>query len=314
MKLDLPPFLLAALLLAACQAPEEVPPERLPTYDPGRVGRPNIALVLGGGGPRGFAHVGVIKVLEEAGIKPDLIVGASVGAMVGALYAGGMSAAQLEREALDLDVLKFFELRMLGGGRATGGVTQQWVNERVGRRPMEALELPLVATAVRQRDGRLVLFNRGDTGLAVRASSASPDTFEPVRIGDETYLDGDDASPVPIRIARELGARFVIAVDVAAYPQTTPANVPREWIEKDARRARLVAQESPQANVVLHPDIGYYAGHSMEYRRRVIALAEEYARAQLPAIRAALARTDVPPLQAQPAGSTARIPAAEASR
>jgi|SRR5688500_319588 len=283
-------FLLAALLLAACQASEEVPPERRPGFDPGRVGRPNIALVLGGGGPRGFAHVGVIKVLEAAGIKPDLIVGASVGAMVGALYAGGMNAAQLEREALDLDVLKFFELRMLGGGRSSGGWTQEWVNERVGRRPIEALGTPLAVTAVRQRDGRLVLFNRGDTGLAVRASSASPDTFEPVRIGDETYLDGDDASPVPIRVARELGARFVIAVDVAAYPETTPANVPREWIDKDARRARLVAQEATQADLLLHPDIGYYAGHSMEYRKRVIALAEEYARAKLPAIRAALAK------------------------
>ena len=192
--------------------------------------------------------------------------------------------------SLDLDLLKFFELRMLGGGRSTGGVTQKWVNERVGGRPMEALGMPLVATAVRQRDGRLVLFNRGDTGLAVRASSASPDTFEPVRIGDESYLDGDDASPVPIRVARELGARFVIAVDVAAYPATTPPDAPREWVEKDARRARLVAQEASQADLLLHPDIGYYAGHSMEYRKRVIALAEEYARAQLPAIRAALAK------------------------
>ncbi len=314
MKCNLTPFLLAGLLVAACRAPEEVPAERMPRFDPGRVGRPGIALVLGGGGPRGFAHVGVIKVLEEAGIKPDLIVGASVGAMVGALYAGGMSAAQLEREALDLDVLRFFELRMLGGGRATGGVTQEWVNERVGHRPMEALRLPLVATAVRQRDGRLVLFNRGDTGLAVRASSASPETFEPVRIGDESYVDGDDASPVPIRIARELGARFVIAVDVAAYPETTPADAPREWIEKDARRARLVAQESSQANVLLHPDIGYYAGHSMAYRRRVIALAEDYARAQLPEIRAALARAGIPSQRAQPVGSTIRTPAGEASR
>jgi NTE family protein len=304
-------FLLAALLLAACQASEEVPPERRPTFDPARVGRPGIALVLGGGGPRGFAHVGVIKVLEEAGIKPDLIVGASVGAMVGALYAGGMNAAQLEREALELDVLKFFELRMLGGGRSSGAWTQHWVNERVGGRPIEALGRPLVATAVRQRDGRLVLFNRGDTGLAVRASSASPDTFEPVRIGDETYMDGDDASPVPIRVARELGARFVIAVDVAAYPETTPANVPREWIDKDARRARLVKQEAPQADLLLHPDIGYYAGHTMEYRKRVIALAEEYARARLPAIRAALAKMG----QVGPDPiSTIRMPAGEASR
>src|SRR5688572_1858987 len=100
----LAPWRMLALLLAAgCMGTEEVPPERRPSFDPARIGRPNVALVLGGGGPRGFAHVGVLKVLEEAGIVPDLIVGASVGAMVGALSAGGMNAAQLEREAQSLD-------------------------------------------------------------------------------------------------------------------------------------------------------------------------------------------------------------------
>ena len=302
--------ILAAFLLAACQD-TEVPPARRPSFDPARVGRPNIALVLGGGGPRGFAHVGVIKVLEEAGIVPDLIVGASVGSMVGALQAGGMRAKQLEHEALELDVKRFFELRMLGGGRSSGGMTQEWVHERVQGRSIEALQTPLVVTALRVRDGQLVLFNRGDTGLAVRASSATPDMFEPVRIGDETYQDGDDASPVPIRVARKLGARVVIAVDVSAFPETTPASAPREWIDKDARRARLVALEAPEADVLLHPDIGYYAGHNVEYRRRVIALAEAYARAQLPAIRAALARAGVALLQNE---STERAPAGVASR
>ena len=281
---------LAGALLASC-APEAVAPERLPAFDASRVGRPNVALVLGGGGPRGFAHVGVIKVLEEAGIVPDLIVGSSVGAMVGAAYAGGMKAAELEREALDLDVIRFFELRMLGGGKARGGVTQRWVNERVGGRPLEALPMPLVVTAKRVRDGQLVLFNRGDTGLAVRASAASPETFEPVTIGAEDYIDGDEASPVPIRAARTLGARLVIAVDVSAYPETTPPDVPKEWVEKDARRARVVAQEALAANIVLHPDIGYYAGHNAEYRRRVIAIAEAYTRKRLPEIRAALGQS-----------------------
>jgi NTE family protein len=294
---------LAGALLAAC-APEAVAPERLPSFDPSRVGRPNVALVLGGGGPRGFAHVGVIKVLEEAGIVPDLIVGSSVGAMVGAAYAGGMKAAQLEREALDLDVVKFFELRMLGGGKARGGVTQKWVNERVGGRSLEALKMPLVVTAKRVRDGQLVLFNRGDTGLAVRASAASPETFEPVTIGAEAYIDGDEASPVPIRAARTLGARIVIAVDVSAYPETTPADVPREWVEKDARRARIVAQEAPAATILLHPDIGYYAGHSADYRKRVIAAAEAYTRKRLPEIRAAIRQSS----------STDRIPPGVASR
>jgi NTE family protein len=296
---------LAAALVAGC-APEEVPPERHPSFDPSRVGRPEVALVLGGGGPRGFAHVGVIKVLEEAGIVPDLVVGASVGAMVGALYAAGMSAAELEREAKGLDVASFFELAMVGGGLATGGRTQDWVNERVRGLPIEALGRPLVVTAVRVRDGRLVLFNRGDTGLAVRASSATPEMFQPVRIGEESYIDGDDASPVPIRVARSLGAKVVIAVDVSAHPESTPPDARREWIDKDARRARQVAREAPEADVLLHPDIGYYAGHSEEYRRRVIAIAERYTRERLPEIRAAIARAQ--------ARSTGRMPSRVASR
>jgi NTE family protein len=145
------------------------------------------------------------------------------------------------------------------------------------------------AAAMRARDRQLVLFNRGDAGLAVRASGASPGQFEAVRIGDDWFLDGDEASPVPILAAKALGARVIIAVDVSAYPETTPVGVPSEWIEKDARRARQVTNESGAADVLLHPDIGYYAGHSEEYRRRVIDIAEQYTRARLSAIRAATA-------------------------
>jgi NTE family protein len=232
--------------------------------------------------------------------------------MVGAVYAAGTRAPELEREALGLNVMRFFELSMVGGGRSSGGYTQTWVNDHVGGRPIEALDIPLVVTAKRVRDGQLALFNRGDTGLAVRASSASPETFEPVAIGEETYIDGDEASPVPIRVARSLGARVVIAVDVSAYAETTPPGVPREWVEKDARRARIVAQEAPAANIVLHPDIGYYAGHSVEYRKRVIAAAEAYTRKRLPEI---LAATKAVGPKDQPASmSTGRIPPGVASR
>jgi NTE family protein len=203
-------------------------------------------------------------------------------------------------------------MRMLGGGLASGTAIQNFVNERVGGKPMEALGIPFVAAATRVSDGKLVLFNRGDTGLAVRASSASPGQFDPVRVGDQLYVDGDEAAPVPIRAARALGAQVVIAVDVSAFEQDTPPGVPREWVEKDARRARQVKREAPQADVLLHPNIGYYAGYKEEYRRRVMDLAERYTREQLPAIRAALARAGVK-LPAQTA-STERMPAADASR
>jgi NTE family protein len=289
---------LALLLLAACTA-DEVPPERLPRFEP-LAAAPRVALVLGSGGPRGFAHIGVLKVLEENGIKADLVIGSSVGAMVGALYAAGMNAKDLERLAHDINVMEFFEFRMLGGRLATGSTIQAYVNARVDGKPIEALRMPFAAVATRLSDQKLVLFNHGDTGLAVRASSATPEQFEPVRVGNELYADADLASPVPIQAARSLGARFVIAVDVSAYEKDTPPDVPREWVEKDARRLRQIEKERGQADVFLHPNIGYYAGHNEDYRKRVIKLAEEYTRAQMPTVLRQIA--------------TARIPVAEASR
>ncbi len=280
----------SAALLASCGwGGEEVPPGRLPRFQPLDGPAPRIALVLGSGGPRGFAHIGVLRVLEEMGIRPDLLVGSSVGAMVAVLYAGGYGAAALERLATRLNMLRFYELRELLKKPATGAPLQAYVNGELRGRTLGELRIPVALAATRLSDRRLVLFDRGDAGLAVRASAADPDSFEPVRIGGELYADGDELSPVPIRAARGLGARFVIAVDVSAYPQTTPPGVPQAWIDKDARRARQVKAEAPFADVLLHPDIGYYAGISESYRRRVIATAEAYARSRMPQIRAALA-------------------------
>ena len=292
---------LAALVLAGCTS-SSVPPDRLPRYV--QPPAPRVALVLGSGGPRGFAHIGVLKVLEEAGIKPDLIVGASSGAIVGAIYAAKGNATEAERAATGFNVLDFFESRMLGGALASGAGIQDFVNRQVGNRPLESLPVGLVVTATRVSDRKLVIFNRGDTGLAVRASSASPGQVDPVRIGDHLYIDGDETAPVPILVARLLGARVVIAVDVSAYDKDTPPNVPKEWIVKDARRAEQVKAEAAHADVLLHPNVGYYSGYSEEYRRKIIAIAESYTREQLPAIRAAVAQ----------ASSTERTPARETSR
>ena len=279
--------------LAGCMGgSDEISGSRAPRFEASAPGTapPRLALVLGSGGARGFAHIGVLKVLDENRIRPDLIVGASVGAVVGALYAGGMSAAQIEKLAYSLSVLDLIDFNMVLKEPSSGRQTQELVNEHVGGRSIEQLPIAFAVTATRERDASLVIFNRGDTGAAVRASGASPGQFLPVRISGESYVDGDAASPVPIRAARRLGARVVIAVDVSAYAQDTPAGARAAWVEKDARRAKQVAAEAPEADVLIHPNIGYYAGHSEEYRRRVIAAAEKAARQQLPAVLAAVAR------------------------
>jgi NTE family protein len=285
-------LLATALLASACNLIEAtVPPDRLPRFE-ARPAHPRIALVLGSGGPRGFAHIGVLKALEEAGIKPDLIVGSSVGSMVGALYAAGYDAATLEKMAYGINLFEFLEISKLWGGPASGRAVQAYVDKAVHDRPIESLGIPFAAVATRMPDRQLVVFNHGDVGLAVRASGASPGEFQPVEFGGASYVDGDESSPVPIRTARKLGAQVVIAVDVSAYLSETPPGVPQEWIDKDERRRRQINAEAPGADVMIHPDIGYYAGHDEAYRRRVIAAAERFTRAEMPKVWAALAKAN----------------------
>ena len=298
------------LALAGCYD-TSVAPDRMPRFVQPTGPAPRVALVLGSGGPRGFAHIGVLKALDEAGIKPDLIVGSSVGAMVGALYCSGISAADLEKMAYQIRMIEFFEFGMLTGKPSSGVGVQRYVDAKLRGKALEQLRMPLVAIATRQSDHQLVMFNHGDAGLAVRASSASPGQFEPVRIGGDTYVDGDEMSPVPIRVARKLGAKVVIAVDVSAYAADTPPDVPQAWIDKDARRAKQVAAEAPQADVMIHPNIGYYAGENEAYRRRVIGIAEAVAREDIPRIRTALAKAGI---DAPQTASTDRIPSGDASR
>ena len=253
--------------------------------------RPRVALVLGGGGPRGFAHIGVLKVLDANGIDADLVVGTSVGAMIGALYADRMPAATIEQIALDLDPRRFIGVST-DGFTGDGAAIENFIKDRTHGKPLEGLKRKLAVTAAIRSDGTpgaLTVFNRGNTAAAVRASSATPGQFAPVRIRGVVYHDGDDAQPVPIRVARDLGARVVIAVDVSAYVHAIPPQAPAAWAMRDRARAAKVADQSAFADVLIHPDLGYYAGMKDEYRRMCIDRGEKTARAALPRIREALA-------------------------
>ena len=196
--------------------------------------RPLVALALGGGGARGFAHVGVIRALEDAGVFPDIVTGSSSGAIVAALYAGGLSGAELERLAHDLDQGSLVDFSLFGKGWVRGEALQDFVNRAVGNRPIELLAKPFAVVATNAKTGRMVVFNRGETGLAVRASSSVPDLFIPPVIGGDEYLDGGLVSPVPVRVARAMGADVVIAVDLTRYWRA------RELAEDDLKDADLV--------------------------------------------------------------------------
>jgi len=251
--------------------------------------QPRVALVLGAGGPRGFAHIGVLKVLEENAIEPDLIVGASVGAMIGALYANGMRAADIEKIALEIDAKQFIGIST-SGLKGNGRAVAAFVAASTDHKPLDAMKRKLAMTVTQTSNHALGIFNRGNTGAAARASSATPGQFFPVRIRGVEYVDGDEAAPVPISATRKLGAQVVIAVDVSAYVSAIPASVPVEWSTRDRKRAAMVAAESADADVIIHPDLGYYAGIGDDYRRMCIARGERAARLALPAIKAALAK------------------------
>jgi NTE family protein len=256
--------------------------------------RARIALVIGAGGPRGFAHIGVLKVLEENGIEADLVVGASVGAMIGALYANGMSALEIEKIALNLDAKKFIGIST-SGFKGNGNAVESFIHELTDGRPLDGMKRRLAVTVAATRDNTLHVFNRGNTSAATRASSATPGQFFPVKIRGVEYHDGDEAAPVPIKAARELGADVVIALDVSAYVSAIPTEAPEAWGTRDRKRAAMVDAEKKYADVFIHPDLGYYASISDGYRRMCIKRGEDAARAALPAIRAAIAKIQVKP-------------------
>jgi NTE family protein len=182
---------------------------------------PKIGLALGGGAARGFAHVGVIQALEEAGIKPDLVVGTSAGSLVAAIYASGKNGAALQQvaETMEEASITDWTLPFFGRGMLRGEALARYVNTQVGNKSLESMLIPLGVVATDLHTGQGVLFQRGDTGTAVRASSAVPSVFNPVKIGTAEYVDGGLVSPVPVRFARQMGAELVIAVDISAIPE-----------------------------------------------------------------------------------------------
>ena len=249
-----------------------------------------IAMVLSGGGPRGFAHVGVIKAIEEAGIPVDRVVGSSAGALVGALCAAGLKADAIETLALAIEPRELIDF-VWYLGKVRGDAIEHFVNEQVGSRRIEQLPMRFAAVATRMRDGKAEIFNAGDTGAAVRASVATQDAwigrFLPSAIGDEDYVDGDIAAPLPAHAARRLGAAFVIAVDLSAHLERAPPGAER-YRASDQDRKKRIDIERTSVDFMIHPDIGYWTNMSIAYRRRVIDIAYQETKRLLPTLRVRL--------------------------
>lgn len=190
------------------------------------VGKPTrplrVGLALGGGAARGFAHIGVIKALEARNVQIDLVCGTSAGSVVAALYASGMSGLAINKLALTMDQASISDWAMpfRARGLLQGVALQNYLNTTLNNRPIEKMAKPLGIVATDLRTGEPILFQRGNTGIAVRASCSVPSIFEPVKIGGHEYVDGGLVSPVPAAFAHKMGADFVIAVDISARPET----------------------------------------------------------------------------------------------
>jgi len=211
-------------LLSACSvmgpapAPQPGPPSPDPTPPPRVLKAPKVALALGGGAARGFAHIGVIQVLEENGIKVDLVAGTSAGSLVAALYASGKSGQEMAKLAETMDEGAITDWSFPLKGLIKGEALARYVRQQTGGKTIEQLPVPLGIVATNLHDGSGVLFRSGDLGLAVRASSAVPAVFQPVEIGARTFVDGGLVAPVPVRYARQMGAEVVIAIDISSPP------------------------------------------------------------------------------------------------
>ena len=246
------------------------------------------ALVLGSGGPRGFAHIGVLQVLDEAGYKPDLIVGTSMGAIIGAALSAGRSPREMERRALAPDWFNWIrDLTWSRHGWLKGDSIENIVLSAGAARDLEDLPIRLVTVATKLPGGDRVEFGYGNVVSSVRASSASPGMFLPVKIEGQLYSDGDIVAPLAAATAKKLGARKILAVDVSAFADTTPSiesvNVP--WVVEDIRRRLLVDQESQVADAVIRVKMPYYAGVTHDGRVVSIAAGRRAAVAALPELR-----------------------------
>lgn len=235
--------------------------------------KPVVALVLGSGGARGYAHIGVIEVLEQRGIKPDFIVGTSAGSIVGSIYASGKSAAELKQIALDMQVNDVREFNIGLQGFFDGSKVESYVNQQVGQLPLEKMKIPMFVVATELKKGNKVVFNQGSTGQAVRASISIPSMFIPVTIAGTEYVDGGLVSPVPVNVARELGADIVIAVDILAQPVHTETNNVWGMFNQNINimQNKLAAEELKNADIVIQPDLREKA-HIFEVKGRQMTI------------------------------------------
>ena len=264
---------------------------------------PIIAIALGGGGAKGFAHIGVLKVLESHGIKPKIVTGTSAGSFVGSTYASGKSPYQLQQIAQQLKESDIRDLTLNSQGIVLGQKLQDYVNRNVGNKPIEQFPIRFAAVATRLDNGKKADFIKGNAGQAVRASCSIPNVFVPATIGKSKYIDGGLVSPIPVQTAKDMGADIVIAVDISARP--TGAQSMNMWGLLD-QTINIMGQQSINyelslANIVIQPKVGHLGTLDLKASNQAILEGEKATQGKITAIQAAITNFKKSPAAFKPA-------------
>ena len=278
----------ASLGLAACGGQPTRPEPPTPRAAPRK---PRVALALGGGAARGFAHIGVIKALETSGIGVDVVVGTSAGSVVGALYAAGHGPFELQKLAIQLDEAAVTDWSLFDRGLIKGEALERFIHTHVGGRPIEGLRRRFAAVATDLQSGEPIVFQRGNTGTAVRASSSIPGVFPPVTIGGREYVDGGLVAPIPVRAARGLGADLVIAVDISSRPsgKTKAGSLDVLLDTISIMGGALGKTELAAADVLIRPELRGLPATNFQQRHEAILEGEKAGFAAIPRVREAIA-------------------------
>lgn len=266
-----------SLVIAACVSAPPVQP-------PGRPAK--IALVLGAGAAKGFAHIGVLKVLEAQKVPVHLVVGTSAGSFVGSLYAYGFDAYTLQKIALSIEKGDVTELIIPDNGFVGGGRLRDYINMQVRNTPLEKLRIPFVAVATNIRTGEETLFGSGNTGMAVQASCAVPGVFQPASFTGASYVDGGVVNPLPVDVARRYGADVVIAVDITsgidqAVPGSTVATIMKSI---EIMYNKISQLSTSKADIIIKPNVGFVGSADFSRRNEAIMEGEKAALAAMPRI------------------------------
>ena len=275
--------ILIIMFVASCAPKEAIQPPPKPA---------KIAVVLGAGASKGFAHIGVLKVLETNKIPIHMIVGTSAGSFVGSLYAYGYNAFQLQKISFSIEKGDIADLTIPDNGFIKGEKLQDYINRMLKNTPLEKLRIHFYVVATNIQSGQEVVFGKGDTGTAVRASCSIPGIFRPVRFEGKMYVDGGVVSPVAVDAAKRFGADVVIAVDISGDVESSQPESTMETILQSINimYSKIAAVQLSKADVVIKPKVGYIGSGDFSKRHEAVLEGEKAAIEALPIIQAIITK------------------------